>query len=112
MRLRSIVAAVVCVAVFLPASTVLGQLKATTYVSGLSSPVAFVQDPADPANQYVVQQGGHIRLIRNGTLQSTDFLNLASAIVSGGEQGLLGLAFATDYVSSGRVFLNFTAVSS
>src|SRR5260221_7713229 len=112
MRFRTFVAAAVCVAVVLPASSVFAQLKATTYVSGLSRPVAFIQDPSDATIEYVVQQGGRIRLIKNGVLQATDFLDLTSATVAAGEQGLLGLAFAPDYVTSGRFFVNFTAASS
>src|SRR4051812_19482025 len=73
------------------------QLRAVPYVSGLSLPVAFVQDPADPANQYIVEQGGRIRLVRNGTLQAAPFLDLTASVGSGGERGLLGVAFPTDY---------------
>jgi glucose/arabinose dehydrogenase len=84
------------------------QLIGQTYASGLSSPVAFVQDPTDPRIQFVVQQGGRIRVIQDGAVLSTDFLNVTGDIVSGGERGLLGLAFAPDYASSGRFFVNFT----
>src|SRR5262245_4536911 len=84
------------------------QLRARTYATGFTSPVAFVQDPGDAAAQFVVQQGGRIRVVRDGTVLPGDFLNLASTIVSGGEQGLLGLAFPPDGASSGRVFVNFT----
>jgi glucose/arabinose dehydrogenase len=84
------------------------QLRAQLVVGGLSTPVAFVQDPSDPTVQIVVQQGGRIRVVKNGTLQANDFLNLTSVVQSGGEQGLLGFAFAPDYASSGRCFVNFT----
>jgi len=84
------------------------QVRADVYVSGLSLPVAFVQDPSSAATQYIVEQGGRIRVIRNGVLQSTDFLNLAAKISSGGERGLLGLAFPADYATSGRFYVNFT----
>ena len=84
------------------------QLRATVVVSGLSLPVAFIQEPSDPWTQYVVQQGGRIRVVRNGILLAQDFLNLAGAISSGGERGLLGLAFPPDYALSGRFFVNFT----
>jgi glucose/arabinose dehydrogenase len=84
------------------------QLRATTYASGFSSPIAFVQDPANPAIQYVAEQGGIIRVIRNGVVETTPFLNLSSVIVSGGETGLLGLAFAPDYATSGHFYVNFT----
>ena len=77
------------------------------YASGFTAPLAFVQDPTDPATQFVVEQGGRIRAVRSGVVLETDFLDLRGGIVSGGERGLLGLAFAPD-VSSGRFFVNFT----
>ena len=83
------------------------QLRAETVVTGLSQPVAFVQNPADPAVQVVVEQNGRIRVVRNGQLLGTDFLDLRNVVRNVGEQGLLGLAFAPDYASSGRVFVNF-----
>ena len=58
--------------------------------------------------QFVVQQGGLIRVIRNGVLQGTNFLNLTSSIAGGGERGLLGLAFPSDYARTGRFYVNFT----
>jgi hypothetical protein len=38
---------------------------------------------------------------------STDFLNLTGSIAFGGEQGLLGVAFAPDYAIGRRFFVNF-----
>lgn len=81
------------------------------YVSGLSSPVAFVQDPSQPTVQFVVEQAGRIRVIQNGALLTTPFLDITSVVGSGGERGLLGLAFAPDYATSGRFWVNFTNVS-
>ena len=83
-------------------------LRADVYLSGLSVPVAFVQDPASPGTQYVVQQDGRIRVVSGGALLASDFLNLSSLITFGGERGLLGLAFAPDYATSGRLFVNYT----
>ena len=82
-------------------------LRLRTYASGFTNPLAFVQDPADRMVQFVVEQGGRIRVVRNGTVLDTDFLDLRSAVVAGGEQGLLGLAFPPD-PSSPRFFVNFT----
>ena len=87
------------------------QLRGQVYVSGLQSPVAFVQDPTDRTVQFVVQQGGRIRVIRNGSVLPADFLNLAGSISTGGERGLLGLAFAPNYAATGRFFVNFTNTS-
>jgi glucose/arabinose dehydrogenase len=47
----------------------------------------------------------------SGQVQGTDFLNLATSILSGGEQGLLGMAFPPDGASSGRFYVNFTNAS-
>ena len=51
---------------------------------------------------------GRIRVVRSGTVLATDFLNLTSSRRRCGERGLLGLAFAPDYASSGRFYVNFT----
>ncbi len=87
------------------------QLRSTVFVSGFTEPVAFVQDPANAAVQYVVEQGGLIKVVQNGTVLPTPFLNLASEIVAGGEQGLLGLAFPPTYGASGRFYVEFTNTS-
>ena len=74
---------------------------------GFSAPVAFVQNPADPAVQVIVEQAGRVRVLQHGVVQPTDFLNLTGMVRNEGEQGLLGLAFAPDFGSSGRVYVNF-----
>jgi glucose/arabinose dehydrogenase len=83
-------------------------IRARVIVTGLSSPVAFVQDPTNSAVQFVVEQAGRIRVVSSGTLLAPDFLDLRGAIAAGGERGLLGLAFAPDYASSRRFYVNFT----
>jgi glucose/arabinose dehydrogenase len=90
------------------ASETNAQLTAATHATGFSLPVAFVQDPTDRTVQYVVEQRGRIRVVRNGTVLATDFLNLTAFVSNGSEQGLLGLAFAPDYATSGRFYVNFT----
>ena len=84
------------------------QLRARLHASGLVTPVAFVQDPTNRSVQFVVEQRGRIRTLVNGVVQPTDFLDLTSAVLFAGEQGLLGLAFAPDSALSGRFFVNFT----
>ena len=84
------------------------QLRAEVYVSGLTHPLGFIQDPGNPAVQYVLQQEGVIRVVRNGALEPTPFLNLAGSISTGGERGLLGLAFPADYGATGRFYVDFT----
>src|SRR2546425_10582201 len=84
------------------------ELRARVYVTGLTNPVAFVQDPTDRDVKFVVQQDGRIRIVRSASLLATDFLDLRAPVLSGGEQGLLGLAFPPDAGSSCRLFVNFT----
>ena len=83
------------------------QLHSRVHASGFTAPLAFIQDPSDRAVQFVVQQGGHIRVVRNGVVLPADFLDVSSIISAGGERGLLGLAFSPD-AASGRFFVNFT----
>ncbi len=89
------------------------QLQSVLYVSGLSLPVAMVQDPTMPNVQYVVQQRGRIRIIQNGVLLGTDFLDLTGiASTSGSERGLLGLAFHPNYAQNRFIYVNYTDVPS
>jgi glucose/arabinose dehydrogenase len=82
-------------------------LRSVAFVSGLQSPLAFVPDPIDRTVFYAVEQAGRIRIIRNREIAG-DLLDFRGAITSGGERGLLGLAFAPDFATSGRFFVNFT----
>jgi glucose/arabinose dehydrogenase len=83
------------------------QLRSQVVVSsGLSSPVALVPDPAFANVMYVVEQGGLVKVLRDGILEATPFLDLRSLTSASGERGLLGMAFAPD--ASGRVFFNYT----
>ncbi len=97
----------ICIAVFVLAGPVSAraQIAGQAVVSGLSSPLAMAVDPLDPSTFFIVEQRGLVRVARNGELLSTPFLDLREQVVSGGERGLLGLAFAPE---GGRVFVNFT----
>ena len=96
------------VALWLGVSPAFAQISSVLVVSGLSSPVAVVKDPTQANVLFVVEQIGRIRVVHNGTLDPTPFLDLTTVVLSGGERGLLGLAFAPDYATSGRFFVNYT----
>ena len=93
------------------AADAMAQVLTRVHASGLSQPLDFVQDPTDPTVQLVVEQAGRIRVVRNGVVLAADFLDLTSVVRSGGEQGLLGLAFPPDAATSGRFYVNFTNTS-
>lgn len=79
------------------------------YAIGLTNPLGFVQDPSDDGVQYVVQQNGVIRVVLDGSLQPTAFIDVGSLLGStSGERGLLGLAFPPDYATSGFFYLSYT----
>lgn len=93
------------------ASTAHAQLSTQVHASGFSSPIAFVQDPTAANVQYVVEQGGRIRVVRDGSVLPADFLDLRTVVLSGGERGLLGLAFDPGYAANRRFYVNFTNLS-
>lgn len=80
-----------------------------SFATGFSSPVEIAHPPND-ARLFVVQQSGLIRILNpNGSINATPFLTLTTAtIVSGGERGLLGLAFHPNYASNGYFYVNYT----
>jgi glucose/arabinose dehydrogenase len=106
--MRPLYPALLCLAFLFHSSPASAQLRRLNFVTGLTQPVAFVQDPSDSSIQYVVQQTGLVRLVRNGAVQATPFLDLRTVISTGGERGLLGIAFPADYATSRRFFVDFT----
>lgn len=59
---------------------------------------------------FVLEKAGTIRIVRDGDLDPTPFLDIRSRIrSSGNEQGLLGLAFHPDFATNGRFFVYYTA---
>jgi len=76
--------------------------------SGLSSPI-YVTNAHDGTNRlFVVQQGGVIKVAQPGSSTLTTFLDITSRVLSGGERGLLGLAFHPLYSVNGRFFVYYT----
>ncbi|MGH8873056.1 MAG: PQQ-dependent sugar dehydrogenase [Acidimicrobiia bacterium] len=73
--------------------------------SGLSSPLLVASPPGD-ARLFVVEQGEDIEIISGGSVLGTPFLDLG--VTSGGERGLLGLAFHPQYATNGKFYVNYT----
>jgi glucose/arabinose dehydrogenase len=81
------------------------ELRFTTIASGLENPVFLTAAPGDSTRLFVLEQEGRIRVIRNDTLLPIPFLALEDSVANGNEQGLLGLAFAPDYATSGAFYV-------
>jgi glucose/arabinose dehydrogenase len=77
-------------------------------VSGLVAPLDFQSARDGTGRFFIVEQGGTIRILKAKKLLAPPFLNISSIIVSGGETGLLGLAFHPQYKTNGRFFVNYT----
>src|SRR6266480_648806 len=85
-------------------------LDAIRVASGLTQPLFVTAPPGDSGRLFILQQDGRIRILNlaTGTLNSTPFLTLAGLTATGGEQGLLGMAFDPSYAANGKFYLNFT----
>ena len=76
-----------------------------------ANPVDLKQAPGDSSRFFVVEQEGTIRVFQNNASVSTSsvFLDIKSKVRSGGERGLLGLAFHPDFKTNGYFFVNYTS---
>jgi len=78
--------------------------------AGLDMPVFLLSPPADTSRLFVLEQTGRVRIIENGALLPTAFLDLRALVSNGFEQGLLGMAFEPGYATSGRFIVHYTDV--
>jgi len=75
--------------------------------TGLRNPLYLTQAGDGSGRLFVVEQPGRIRIIQDGTLLETPFLDISTRVRAGGEQGLLGLAFHPSYRKNGRYVVNY-----
>ncbi|MFL6029512.1 MAG: PQQ-dependent sugar dehydrogenase [Gaiellaceae bacterium] len=90
-----------------PASAQQAQVSLQPYASGLSALTTVTSTRAEPRRLYAVEQLGRIRYVVNGRVAGT-FIDLRDRITSGGEQGLLGLAFHPNYARNHRFYVDYT----
>ena len=84
------------------------QLTSVRVAAQLVNPLFVTHAPGDYGRIFIVEQGGAIKILKNGQVLQPPFLNIAALVLNGGEQGLLGLAFHPDYASNGRFYINYT----
>jgi glucose/arabinose dehydrogenase len=82
-----------------------------TVVDGLDAPLGVANAGDGSGRLFVVQQGGQIRIVRDGNLVAEPFLDIADRITSGGERGLLGVAFHPGFPEDPRLFVDYTDVN-
>jgi glucose/arabinose dehydrogenase len=77
-------------------------------IGGLDRPLGLVNAGDGSGRLFIVQQGGLIRILKDGALLTTPFLDLSQKVVCCGERGLLGLAFHPQYTQNGYFYVDYT----
>jgi glucose/arabinose dehydrogenase len=94
------------------ASAAPGEQERTGYsfqrLYNASAPLDVTAPRNDRNRLFVVEQAGRIRVVLNGRMLARPFLDIRRLVVSGGEQGLLGLAFHPNYTRNRRFYVNYT----
>jgi glucose/arabinose dehydrogenase len=94
-------------AVLVPSAQAQQQVSVVPFATGLSALTSIASTPAEPRRLYAVEQVGRIRYFVNGKLGGT-FLDLRDRVSSGGERGLLSVAFHPRYASNHRFYVDYT----
>jgi glucose/arabinose dehydrogenase len=75
--------------------------------SGLAAPLDLEQPNDGSGRLFVVEQGGTIKILQNGTLLPQPFLNISNKVIVHGEMGLLGLTFHPGYSANRKFYINY-----
>ena len=84
------------------------QIALERVLSGLSAPVYITSARDETRRLFIVEQGGRIKLLAPGSNTPGIFLDISQRVLSGGERGLLGLAFHPHFRTNRRFFVNYT----
>ncbi|MFZ5551099.1 MAG: PQQ-dependent sugar dehydrogenase [Pseudomonadota bacterium] len=88
-----------------PAQALHGKVVGTGFDASL-----FVTAPKGDRRLFVVEKGGVIRVVRGDKVST--FLDLSDRVDTGGERGLLGLAFDPDFATNGRFYVDYTSATA
>ena len=83
-------------------------IQARLLVNGLDQPVDLQAAPGDTDRLFIVQKTGAIRVFAGDSLVPRVFLDIASRVSNGSEQGLLGLAFHPQFQTNRRFYVDYT----
>ena len=103
----ALVALIVIVRPFVPSSHPSSGSNLEPYVSGFDAPTFVTAAPGESDRLYVVEQAGRIRYVVHRHIAGT-FLDIRARVKSGGEQGLLSVAFSPRYASDHRFYVDYT----
>ena len=77
-------------------------------MGSFSEPTYLTGAPGDASRVFVLQRSGQVMLLLNGRKRANPFLDISGSTQSGGEQGLLGIAFSPDYAQTGLFYVDYT----
>jgi glucose/arabinose dehydrogenase len=105
---RTLVVSATAYLLCLAGSSAALQIDLVPFASGLASPVAIAHPPGEN-RLFVAEQVGRIRIVEaDGTVLATPFLDIDPSVLSGGERGLLGIAFHPDHANNDYFYVNYT----
>jgi len=107
LRFAALTTLIVCLPLMTASAQNTASLSTELVADGFSRPL-FVGSPSGDSRLFVVEQGGLIRIIKDGVVLPIPFLDIKSRISSSGERGLLGLAFHPDYAANGFFYVDYT----
>ncbi|NRA59183.1 MAG: PQQ-dependent sugar dehydrogenase, partial [Phycisphaerales bacterium] len=108
MRTKATVTAITTILGLAGAASAQVDVATEVFLTGLNQPTALVHAPGDFGRVFITEKRGVIRVVRDGELLPTPFLNIDPLISSFGERGLLGIAFSPEYDSDGWFFVHYT----
>lgn len=108
MRARLVLLAVALVLV--PAASARTTALHLVKVGQFDGPVDAVAAPGQSGVLYVVEQAGRVMVLDHGKVRSTPFFDFRSHVKSGGEQGMLSIAFDPKYAANRFVYVSYTAL--
>jgi glucose/arabinose dehydrogenase len=91
-----------------PADASIPDVALQEWMSGFSSPVHLAHAGDGSERLFVVEQAGSIRVVERGKLGPEPFLDIRQRVSSGGEKGLLSVAFHPRYADNGHLYVNYT----
>jgi glucose/arabinose dehydrogenase len=88
------------------------ELALSVVAEGLDDPLYVTGVPGDDTRLFVLEKPGRVRVLVDGVLQETPFLDLTNQIVNGNETGLLGIAFHPAYATNGLFYVHYSSNGS
>src|SRR5512138_523499 len=87
-------------------------LQLLPVAAGLDYPVLITHAGDGSGRQFIIEQPGRIRILKNGIVAQRPFLDIRNKVLCCGEQGLLGLAFPPNFRQNRRFYVNYTNLPS